>query len=268
MARILITGGASGLGAALARRFAARGDQVLVTDLAERGPVPDGATYLRLDVTSEDDWLQARKTVQDSMGGLDVLVNNAGVATGGRIEFVPQEEWARVMNINVLGVVRGCRTFAPMFKAAGTGHLVNIASLAGLVHPPAMASYTAGKAAVVALSESLRYELTPHGIDVSVVCPSFFRTNLASSLPDSDPLVAAVARKLIDNAGPDADRIAAAAIAGIDARRFVILTDRAGRQAFWTKRLLRPLYDRQLATMGRRTAAGAEGSQEGNRTTR
>ncbi|MFC9872717.1 SDR family NAD(P)-dependent oxidoreductase [Nocardia salmonicida] len=257
MARVLITGGASGLGAALARRFAARGDRVLVTDLAEDADVPTGASYFQLNVTSEHDWVRARTTVQDRLGGLDILVNNAGIAAGGRIDRVPHDEWVRVMNINVLGVASGCRTFTPMFKAQRAGHLVNTASLAGLVHPPAMASYSAAKAAVVALSESLRYELAPHGVDVSVVCPSFFRTNLAMSLSEADPLMSEVARSLIDGAALDADDVAAAALAGIDARRFLILTDRAGRRAFWTKRLMRPLYDRQLKAMGRR-AAGAE----------
>ncbi|MFD5177852.1 SDR family NAD(P)-dependent oxidoreductase [Nocardia sp. NPDC058379] len=255
MARVLITGGASGLGAALARLFAARGDRVVVTDLADDAPVPAGASYLRLDITSEQDWDRARDTVLSTLGGLDILINNAGIAAGGRIDRVPAEEWARVMSVNVLGAATGCRTFTPVFVAQGSGHLVTIASMAGLVHPPAMAPYTAAKAAVVALSESLRYELAPHGIAVSVVCPSFFRTDLASSLSDADPLMSEIARRLIDGATTDADAIATAALAGIDARRFLVLTDRSGRVAFWTKRLLRPLYDRQLTTMGRRITA-------------
>lgn len=254
MARILITGGASGLGAALARQFTGRGDTVLVTDLFEEHQVPAGASYLRLDVTSESDWLRARRTVEETMGGLDLLINNAGVATGGRIDRVSHAEWSRVLDINVAGVANGCRTFTPMFTQARSGHIVNTASLAGLVHPPAMSAYNATKAAVVALSESLRYELAPFGVAVSVLCPSFFRTGLASSLSDDDPAMAGLARKLIDNADADADQIAAAAIAGIDARRFLVLTDREGRRAFWAKRLLRPLYDRQMLAMGRRTA--------------
>ncbi|NLE78321.1 MAG: SDR family NAD(P)-dependent oxidoreductase [Rhodococcus sp.] len=257
MARVLITGGASGLGAALVRLCTARGDRVLVTDLDEHCDVPAGATYQQLDVTSETDWHRARQTVLDTMGGLDILINNAGIAAGGRIDHIPNEEWVRVMNINVLGVANGCATFAPMFKAAGGGHLVNTASLAGLVHPPAMASYTAAKAAVVAISESLRYELAPYGVAVSVICPSFFRTNLSSSLHDGDPLMATVARKLIDRAPLDADTIAAAALAGVDARKFLVLPDSAARKAYWSKRLLKPLYDRQMAGMGRRIAAGA-----------
>lgn len=262
MARVLITGGASGLGAALVRRCTARGDRVLVTDLAEHCEVPAGATYQQLDVTSEEDWQRARQTVQDTMGGLDILINNAGIAAGGRIDHVPHDEWSRVMNINVLGVANGCATFAPMFKASGSGHLVNTASLAGLVHPPAMASYAAAKAAVVALSESLRYELEPYGVAVSVICPSFFRTNLSSSLHDGDPLMSTVARKLIDRAPLDADTIAAAALAGVGARKFLVLPDRAARKAYWSKRLLKPLYDRQMAGMGRRIAAGERAEAE------
>ncbi|TCJ96379.1 SDR family NAD(P)-dependent oxidoreductase [Nocardia alba] len=268
MARILITGGASGLGAALTRRYTERGDTVLVTDLAEHHPVPDGATYLRLDVTSENDWTRATEVVTERFGGLDVLVNNAGIATGGRVELVSHSEWTRVLDINVAGVANGCRAFVPLFKQARAGHVVNTASLAGLVHPPAMSAYTAAKAAVVALSESLRYELAPHGVAVSVLCPSFFRTNLATSLRGEDPVMAGVARKLIDTAALDADQIAAAALDGIDARRFLVLTDRAGRRAFWSKRLLRPLYDRQMFAMGRRTATTAQRAAKGNTTHR
>ncbi|MCQ4121871.1 SDR family NAD(P)-dependent oxidoreductase [Rhodococcus tibetensis] len=266
--RILVTGAASGFGAALVRRLTARGDHVLVTDLADNHPVPDGASYQRLDVTSPQDWDRARQWVLDTMGGLDVLINNAGVATGGRIDFVPHDEWHRVMNINVLGVANGCRTFASMFKAAGSGHVVNTASLAGLVHPPAMASYTATKAAVVALSESLRYELAPHGVHVSVICPSFFRTNLSSSLDDSDPVMTKVARKLIDTADLDADQVAGTALAGIDAHKFLILTDRAGRQAYWTKRLLRPVYDRRMFAIGRRIDTSPDHSTTRKKTDR
>ena len=99
--------------------------------------------------------------------------------------------------------------FAPLFKQQGRGHLVNVASLAGLVHPAGMSAYTASKAAVVAMSESLNHELAPWGVQVSVVCPSFFRTNLAASLTDGDPVMAAISAKLIERAPFDADQIAA-----------------------------------------------------------
>jgi short-subunit dehydrogenase len=129
---------------------------------------------------------------------------------------------------------------------------VNVASAAGLVHPPAMTSYDAGKAAVVALSESLRWELAPWGVDVSVVCPTFFRTNLAASLGDDDPLMNTVATRLIDGSKLGADEIADRVVQAVDSKRFLVLPDRNARIAYWTKRLVRPLYDRQMLGMGAR----------------
>lgn len=251
--RVLITGGASGLGAAMADAFRARGDDVLVADLTE---VPDG---IRLDVTSDDDWASALAWVQENWGGLDLLVNNAGIATGGRIDVVSLDEWRKVIDINLLGVVRGCRTFVPMMKAQGSGHILNTASLAGLVHPPAMSSYTAVKAGVVALSETLSYELQPYGIDVSALCPGFIRTPLAQSLAGSDAAMDAIAARLINKSPYTAEQVAAAVIKGLDGRKMVILPDPAARKAVWTKRFARPLYDREQRKFGARIKTITEG---------
>ncbi|MCZ7416529.1 MULTISPECIES: SDR family NAD(P)-dependent oxidoreductase [unclassified Streptomyces] len=257
--RVLVTGGASGLGAALAAGFARQGDRVLVTDRAgEHGPLPATAAYQRLDVTSDADWAAARARVEEEWGGLDVLVNNAGVAAGGRIDVLTLDDWRWITDINLFGVVRGCRTFTPLLKGQRSGHIVNIASMAGLVHPPGSASYNAVKAAVVALSETLRHELTPYGITTSVVCPSYFRTNLAESLPGSDPLMEQVASRLITRSRLDADTVAAIVLEGVRKGRGVVLTDRPGRRAYWSKRLLRPLYDRQMHAFGRRIHRDAE----------
>jgi NAD(P)-dependent dehydrogenase (short-subunit alcohol dehydrogenase family) len=245
-ARVLVTGGASGLGRALAARFRDRGDQVLVGDLAQERPpdLPDGTDYLRLDVTDQGDWDRARVWVDQHWGGLDILVNNAGVATGGRIDVESLEDWRRVVDINLLGVVRGCRTFTPMLKRQRSGHIVNIASLAGLVHGPGMASYNAVKAGVVALSETLSFELEPWGVVTSVVCPAFFRTNLHSSLRGTDVVMERTAERLITGAIASADDIAPVVLKGVDAHRHLILTDSLGRRAYWAKRLARPVYDR------------------------
>lgn len=251
--RVLITGGASGLGAAMAEAFRARGDDVLVADLTE---VPDG---IRLDVTSDDDWAAALTWVEQNWGGLDLLVNNAGIATGGRIDVVSLDEWRKVIDINLLGVVRGCQTFTPMMKAQGSGHILNTASLAGLVHPPGMSSYTAVKAGVVALSETLAYELHPHGIHVSVLCPGFIRTPLAQSLGGSDAAMDAVAARLINRSPYTAEQVATAVLKGLEARRMVILPDPAARKAVWTKRFARPLYDREQRKFGARIKTITEG---------
>ena len=102
--------------------------------------------------------------VEEHWGGLDVLVNNAGVAGGGRIDVAGMDEWPWITEINLFGVVRGTRTFVSMFKEPGVGHIVNIASLAGLVHPAGMGSYNAVKAGVVALSETTSHELAEYGV--------------------------------------------------------------------------------------------------------
>jgi len=256
--RVLVTGGASGLGAALAAEFLKRGDRVLVTDLAESYEAPEGADYLRLNVTSDDDWDAARTWVESNWSGLDVLVNNAGIATGGRIDVVSLDEWRGVIDVNLLSVVRGCRTFVPLMKRQRSGHIVNTASLAGLVHPPAMASYTAVKAGVVAISETLSYELSPWDIAVSAVCPGFFRTNLASSLAGSDAAVDKVAARLIEKSPLTAPQVAAEVMKGIDDRRMVIQPDAPGRKAVWTKKFARPLYDREQRRFAARIKAITE----------
>jgi NAD(P)-dependent dehydrogenase (short-subunit alcohol dehydrogenase family) len=215
--RVLVTGAASGLGAALVTAFRARGDEVLATDLssavevrAERASKP---IDLVLDITSDDDWAAAVDAVRARWGGLDV------------------------------GMVRGTRAFVPMLKEQGSGHLVNVASLAGLVHPAGMASYNAVKAAAVAFTETCGHELAAHGIRASVVCPSYFRTNLMDSMQGSDDLVGQVVSGLVERSRITADDIAAAVLAGMDAGDDVIVPDEPARQAYFLKWADRPAYD-------------------------
>ncbi len=261
MARVLITGGASGLGLALADAFLARGDQVLVGDLADERPVsvPERAAYRRLDVRSQQDWDAAAAWVRQEWGGLDVLCNNAGVAAGGRIDVEAMSEWERVIDINLLGVVRGCQTFVPMMKEQRSGHIVNTASLAGLVHAPGMASYNATKAAVVAVSETLGFELEPWGIKVSAVCPAFFRTNLHLSFEGKDEALNEAGTKLITRAKKTPEDIAAAVLVGMEAGKKVILTDSHGRIASAAKRFARPVYDLAVTRGARDMAKRMEG---------
>ncbi len=250
--RVLVTGAASGLGAALVARFEARGDRVLATDRVSTGSTRGGGSTsgLRLDVTSDDDWAAARAWVEQTWGGLDVLVNNAGVAGGGRVDVATTAEWERLVEVNLLGVVRGCRTFAPLLKAQRSGLVVNVASLAGLVHPPGMGAYNAVKAAVVAFSETLAHELAPYGVRCAAVCPSYFRSDLAGSLEVSDADVAAKVSALVTESPLTADDIAAAVLDGLDRGEELILPDAAARAAYDLKRTDRAAYDAQM----RRTA--------------
>jgi NAD(P)-dependent dehydrogenase (short-subunit alcohol dehydrogenase family) len=269
--RILITGGASGFGHALAALYAARGDLVLVTDLHESAdmvdlptPVADGAVhYRRLDVRDEADWDKARAWVEETWGGLDLLFNNAGVASGGRFERIELDEWQRVVDTNLLGVVRGCRAFVPMLTSQRHGRVVNIASMAGLVHPPSMASYNVAKAGVVALSETLLHELAPYDVGVSVVCSSFFRSNLHRSLPSSDPETQATVRRLVGRSDQDAEVVAARAVKQLDRGRFLVLTHPGAAGVYRAKRWVPGLYRRGMRRLGVRAARRAAGRAAG-----
>ncbi|TDD27829.1 SDR family NAD(P)-dependent oxidoreductase [Kribbella turkmenica] len=261
MSRVLVTGGASGLGAALVSQFVAEGHQVLSSDVSVDGP-EDGASYLELDVRSPGDWAKAVEWCEQHWGGLDILLNNAGIATGGRIDIESLDEWDRVVDINLMGVVRGCRAFTPVFKRQRSGHIVNTASAAGLVHPPMMSSYNTVKAGVVALSETLSHELHPYDVTVSVVCPSFFRTNLADSIRGADTAMGATARQLIEKSPRSAEEIAAGVIAGIKKKQFLIIPDRPALMAWRTKRFARPLYDRQMRKIAARARGRADSGDE------
>ena len=238
--KILVTGAASGLGAALTRAWRLRGDDVLATDLAGHG---DDGVDLELDITNDDDWATAFEEVQTRWGGLDILVNNAGVAGGGRLDVATIDEWRWITEINLFGAVRGTRTFVPLFKRQRSGHIVNVASLAGLVHPAGMASYNAVKAAVVALTETTGHELEAYGIRASVVCPSYFRTNLMDSIQGADTALADMVAHLVESSPLTAHDIAASVIAGIDAGHELILPDVAAQSAWELKQHDRLNYD-------------------------
>ena len=224
--RVLITGAGSGLGRALARAWARRGARVLVADIAaDRGAesvalcADDGASevhYLHLDVTAEADFIAARDWVTQHWAGLDVLVNNAGVAGGGSIDGISEADWQWLLDINLLGVVRGCRVFAPLFRQQQGGQFVNIASMAGLLNPPGMSSYNVSKAGVIALSETLAAELSPWQVRTLAVCPSYFQTRLDESLRTHDPAMKAALAKLISNSTElSADDIAEGILAAV-----------------------------------------------------
>lgn len=256
--RALITGGASGLGLELTRLLAADGARVLVVDLHDEAPtaLPESVEYRTLDVRSDEGWDEIRNHVEVAWGGLDLLVLNAGIAVGGRIEVASMEDWQRIIDINLLGVVRGFRTFVPMMQVAGQGQIVATSSLAGLVHAPGMAAYNAVKAGVVAVVEGSRAELAPYGIGVSAICPAFFRTNLHESLHGKDVELEQSATTLITKAPRSARQVAEAAYAAMARNRTIILTDSDGRVAWRAKRFCRPVYEAILTQVGKRVADG------------
>lgn len=249
--RILITGSGSGLGKAMAAHYAKAGWRVLVTDVdataAETAAKELDTEFLALDVTKDESWAAARDWCEEHWGGLDVLVNNAGVASGGRIDRIPMADWDWIWEINVMGVVRGCATFTPMFKAQGSGHLVNVASLAAIMNLPGMSSYNVTKAGVLALSQTLRYELEPHGISTTVVCPAFVQTNLNDRMRTPDPAALKVSQKLMASSKVTPEDVAKQVYDAVAAKRFLVHTHADGRRAQRLKRLAPWLVDKQVA---------------------
>ncbi len=164
--RVFITGGASGLGLALAERYAKAGWRVAFGDVhlqrageALKALLPrcKDAKFLPCDVTRDGDLDQAAAWLLEHWDGVDFVINNAGVASGGRMEEISINDWQWIIDVNLLGVVRGCKTFVLILKKQGSGHIVNISSLAGLVNAPLMAFYNAVKAAALTATWALAF---------------------------------------------------------------------------------------------------------------
>ena len=153
------------------------------------------------------------------------------------------DEWTWITETNLFGTVRGTRTFVPMFKAQRSGQIVNVASLAGLVHPAGMASYNAVKAAVVAFTETAGHELAGYGVRCAVVCPSYFRTHLMDGLRGADERVHAIVAGLVAGSRITADDIAAEVLAGLDRGDELIIPDEPARTAHALKQNDRTAYD-------------------------
>jgi NAD(P)-dependent dehydrogenase (short-subunit alcohol dehydrogenase family) len=188
----VITGGASGIGLALARRFAGEGMNVVVGDVEEPalkravdelragGAEVEGVVT---DVTDAEQMQALADAAAARFGGVDVFCNNAGVGGGGLSWEMPLSTWEWVLGVNLWGVIHGIRAFVPLLMQQDEGHIVNTASIAGLVAAPFMGPYNASKHAVVALSETLHHELAMMApqVKVSVLCPGWVNTNIADS---------------------------------------------------------------------------------------
>jgi NAD(P)-dependent dehydrogenase (short-subunit alcohol dehydrogenase family) len=245
----VVTGGASGIGFALAERFLAEGMQVMVADV-EAGALadavvrlrasarqPDAVAAFRCDVGDEPQVLDLATETYEQFGTAHVVCNNAGVGGGGGpLWEIPQPAWDWAFAVNLWGVLHGIRAFVPRLLAQGEGHVVNTASLAGLKAPPFMGPYNATKHAVVALSETLAHELASMGspVRVSALCPGFIRTRIAESernwpehLGEAPAVTSSpmgdVIRGLVD-AGGDPAELAGRVVTAIREERFFVLS--------------------------------------------
>jgi NAD(P)-dependent dehydrogenase (short-subunit alcohol dehydrogenase family) len=183
---VAITGGARGIGRATAAAFLAAGARVAIGDLdaelVARTASELGASTLGLplDVTDPASFAAFLAAAEDQLGPLDVLVNNAGIMPTGLFADEDPAMTARILDINLGGVITGSRLATAGFVARGRGHLVNIASLAGVSGFPGLATYCASKHAVVGFTEALHRELQPHGVGVTAVLPGVVRTELSA----------------------------------------------------------------------------------------
>lgn len=245
---VFVTGGAGGIGFALGRAFAQAGMNVMLADieadalenalknLHEFGASIRGVICDVADPTSVE---RATRASFEAFGNVHVVCNNAGVAAGGGIDNISLDNWRWVLDVNLMGVLHGIRSFLPHIRAHGEGgHFVNTASMAGINAGLGFSPYSASKFAVVSMSEGLAMQLRPHGIGVSVLCPSYVRTGIGESgrnrperygeAPALDPgspaaaLVADIGKRL--EAGLDPADVAARVLAAIRANELYVFT--------------------------------------------
>lgn len=260
---VLISGAGSGFGRAMAQRYAQSGWQVAVTDInLERAEetvalLQGGAEKhfaAQLDVQQIDQWQSLVEQIVTRWGGLGVLINNAGIAAGGKLEETPLADWQWVLDIDLMGVVKGCHAAVPQLRRQQGGHIVNISSFAALAGAPQIAAYGCAKAGVVAVSELLRAELYNTGVNVSVVCPAFVKTNLMDSFRSPVPGHKNMVENWMAKASVSAQDVADQVYQAVERQQFLVLTHRETRWLWRLKRWFPELYFKMLmrSTRGRR----------------
>ncbi len=240
----VVTGGGSGIGRSLAHAFAKRGARIVLADIEK--PALDGVASeleragsevlaLRVDVGDAKQVARLADSAYETFGAVHVLCNNAGIGLGGRVKDLGLEEWDWVLRVNLYGVIHGLHAFLPRMLAGGEpGHIVNTASLAGLVSMAGLAPYSASKYAVVAISEALVQECAGSNVGVSVLCPGWVKTRIADTQryagsgiparPDSAEAqqIQSLLQGLISSGTPP-DEIAQCVIDGIEKRTLYIV---------------------------------------------
>jgi NAD(P)-dependent dehydrogenase (short-subunit alcohol dehydrogenase family) len=253
--RAFITGAASGLGLAICKRLAPRGWRLLIADVNEDRLRQAGVTLSGLgaetetrvlDVTDISALESAAALLREKWGGVDMVFNNAGIATAGAIDELTLEEWQRTIDVDLWSVIHGCRIFAPILKAQGGGYIVNTASSAGTLAGPEMAAYNVAKAGVVSLSETLKTELDKDNIGVSVICPTVFVTSLGETLTGHRQMEDNLIRQL-ERSRVSADDIVDDMMRAIEKNRLYVITQPDARWGWRVKRCFPELYTRLIS---------------------
>ncbi|MCR9090255.1 SDR family NAD(P)-dependent oxidoreductase [Algiphilus sp.] len=265
---VVITGAGSGLGRALAEQYARRGWSVAAVDIdrdaaeATAQAVLDArgdAIAAEADVRDLHALEMVASTVADRFGHIDAWINNAGVAASGTVDATDLDQWQAVLDIDLLGVVRGSKAAIPWLRRSGGGHIVNVASFAGIANPPGMGSYNVAKAGVISLSETLRAELADDHIHLVVACPSFFKTNLVASsrrvageaAPEQPTTMEKITEKLMERSKFSAEDVAAAIYRAAEREEFMVIM-RPDRSRWLAKRASPEFFFRMVrkATRG------------------
>lgn len=243
----VVTGGASGIGRATALELARRGANVVVADLHEERTARTVADLealgrqalgVRCDVSKDGDVEALAGAAFDAFGDIDLLMNNAGFAVLGPIHRVEMDEWERILQVNVLGIVRGVRAFLPAMIERGSGYVVNTASIAGTwAYTWDAAPYITSKFAAYGYTETLARSVRPHGIGVSVLCPGLVSTNLGetarfSGIPEELRSSYIYMPTEMAEDVVDADTVGRQVCDAIEAEQFAIFTNERDAQRF------------------------------------
>jgi NAD(P)-dependent dehydrogenase (short-subunit alcohol dehydrogenase family) len=259
-----VTGGASGIGKALSGALVARGASVVIADINASSAAavareldelgPGSATSVSLDVADAKGFERAVGEVHEQHGRLDLLFNNAGIGIGGPVEELGLEHWERTLDVNLRGVVHGVVAAYPLMVKQGFGHIVNTASLAGLLPFPFGVPYGMTKHAVVGLSVSLRGEARAHGVRVSAVCPGVIDTPILDSEGPADlprTRLAGRGREMFlrSNHGPayPPERLAEDVLRGVERNRAIIVAPARARTLWLAQRISPRLVERLTA---------------------
>ncbi|MDP9636022.1 NAD(P)-dependent dehydrogenase (short-subunit alcohol dehydrogenase family) [Rhodococcus cercidiphylli] len=259
--RAVVTGAGSGIGRAFALELARRGGAVMCADISlpraqETVAMVNalgGTGYaVKCDVSIREnvEELALRAGIEFD-GPTTVLINNAGVGIGGKpVGNIGFEDWNWALGINLWGVIHGCEVFTPGLRAAGEGGIINVASAAGFAAAPLMGPYNVGKAAVMSLSETMAAEFSGTGVRVSVLCPTFVKTNVAV-----DGRITASSSRLAEFAmrwtGRSPDKIAARTLDAFDKGRLYVVPQFDAKSVWRFKRLLPAVYVRFLGLLNR-----------------
>jgi NAD(P)-dependent dehydrogenase (short-subunit alcohol dehydrogenase family) len=254
----VVTGAASGLGRAIAIALAKKGWRVLVADINDKEAQATvkmveqtGGTgeVMHCDVTRIEDVQNMADHCFKNWGRVDLLVNNAGVAVGGHTGDMPIKDWEWIVSINFWGMVYGCHVFIPKMKAQGKGYIVNVASNAGIASLPEMAAYNVTKAAIISLSETLKGELAANNIGVTVVCPTFFNTNLGQTMRYTNDFQITFAKAAFENARITSEKIADMTIKAMEKNKLYVLPQFSAKFIWIMKRISPSLFYNNMAFM-------------------